>query len=348
MTVKSNDPPEGTNNDKRGILKTQYDKLADDWRSFNNLIWGVPTVAIAIMTGILIGAYDRLAEGTWERIASLGIGSIFLFALTIEVIKKRYHMNVISLLLQELQIELGLKKKFRFPLGVAGDIDNYLAKFTDDDKKRMFADYKHDPLFEFFRFSYARKYLTYVIFSAATILAVLAEWEFIYHQKLGDWWTTAGTGIVVGIVAIVIPIVWYEKRKRESQQQDYEVLAHRFHIDIFQKGKLEAADEILASDFVWRNPIIPSGLQRGPESVKKMASAVIDAIPDRQITHDDTIAKGDKVMIRWTMTGTPKKELFGIPPSDIPTSIVGFDLFCISSEGKIVEMWQQFSNGKWL
>jgi steroid delta-isomerase-like uncharacterized protein len=132
-----------------------------------------------------------------------------------------------------------------------------------------------------------------------------------------------------------------------QQQQENEALAHRFHMDIFQEGKLEVADEILDSDFVWRNPIIPSELQRGPESVKKIASAAIDAMPDRQITHDDTITKGDKVLIRWTMTGTTKKELFGIPPSDKPTSIIGFDLFHISNEGKITEMWQQFSNGKW-
>ena len=101
-----------------------------------------------------------------------------------------------------------------------------------------------------------------------------------------------------------------------SQQQENEDLAHRFHMDIFQKGRLEAVDEIIGSDFVWRNPIIPPELQRGPESVKKIASAVIDAMPNRQITHDDTIAKHDKVMIRWTMTGTTKRELFGIPPSN--------------------------------
>jgi predicted SnoaL-like aldol condensation-catalyzing enzyme len=132
-----------------------------------------------------------------------------------------------------------------------------------------------------------------------------------------------------------------------SQQHDNETLAHRFHMDIFQKGELGVADEILASDFVWRNPIIPPELQHGPGSVKKIASAVIDAMPDRQITHDDTITKNDKVLIRWTMTGTPKKELFGISTSDIPTAIIGFDLFRISSEGKIVEMWQQFTNSKW-
>jgi hypothetical protein len=48
-------------------------------------------------------------------------------------------------------------------------------------------------------------------------------------------------------------------------------------------------------------------VQRGPESVTKIASGVIEAMPDRQITHDITIAKGDKVMIRLTMTGTTKK-----------------------------------------
>jgi steroid delta-isomerase-like uncharacterized protein len=136
-------------------------------------------------------------------------------------------------------------------------------------------------------------------------------------------------------------------KDRVSQQQTNEALAQRFHMDIFQKGELGVADEILASDFVWRNPIIPAELQHGLDSVKKIASAAIDAMPDRQITHDDTIALGDKVLIHWTMTGTAKRELFGISPSDKPTSICGFDLFRISNEGKIAEMWQQFTNGKW-
>lgn len=62
---------------------------------------------------------------------------------------------------------------------------------------------------------------------------------------------------------------------QQEQDQENETLAHRFHTDIFQQGKLEVADEILASGFVWRNPVIPSELQRGPESVKKIASQII-------------------------------------------------------------------------
>jgi hypothetical protein len=41
-----------------------------------------------------------------------------------------------------------------------------------------------------------------------------------------------------------------------------------------------------------------------------------------------------------------KKELFGIPASDKPTTVVGFDLFRIAN-GKIVEMWQLFGPGTW-
>ena len=84
--------------------------------------------------------------------------------------------------------------------------------------------------------------------------------------------------------------------------------------------------QILAPDFIWRNPSLPSELKHGPEGVKKIASAIIDAMPNRQITHEDTIVKGDKVVIRWTMTGTPKKEVLGIPPSDKPIKMIGFDL----------------------
>lgn len=94
---------------------------------------------------------------------------------------------------------------------------------------------------------------------------------------------------------------------------------------------MSAADEILATDFVWRNPQIPAELSHGPESAKKIASAVIESVPDLRITHDDTISKNDKVLIRWTLTGTAKKELFGIPVSDKPLILVGFDLFRITN-----------------
>ena len=36
----------------------------------------------------------------------------------------------------------------------------------------------------------------------------------------------------------------------KEEEEKNEALAHRYHVDIFQKGKLEVADEILSTDFV--------------------------------------------------------------------------------------------------
>ena len=62
----------------------------------------------------------------------------------------------------------------------------------------------------------------------------------------------------------------------QRQEEKNEVIAHRFHTDIFQKGDLSADDQILAENFVWRNPNVPSELAHGPEGVKKIASAARD------------------------------------------------------------------------
>lgn len=125
-------------------------------------------------------------------------------------------------------------------------------------------------------------------------------------------------------------------------------LARRFHIEVFQEGKLEVADEILSKDFVWRNPGFPSEMRplRGPEGVKQMANAIISAFPDLKITHHEEVAEGDKVLIRWSMTGTQKQEVLGKPASNKQETVTGFDSFRIS-DGKIVEMWQYFGFGSW-
>lgn len=131
-----------------------------------------------------------------------------------------------------------------------------------------------------------------------------------------------------------------------EEEEKNQALALRYHNEIFQKGKLEVADEILSNDFVIHNPVLPKELRNGPGGTKKYASAIISAVPDRKLIHDDIFAKGDKVLIRWTNSGTNTGPLFGNPPTGKPYVATGFDLFCISN-GKIVELWQQYSFGNW-
>jgi steroid delta-isomerase-like uncharacterized protein len=123
--------------------------------------------------------------------------------------------------------------------------------------------------------------------------------------------------------------------------EENKALAHRFHMDLFQEGNLDAADEILSADFVWHGGFSPGEDQRGPEPTKQVASGLSTAFPDRRITHEDTIAEGDKVLIRWSVSGTQEGELQGIPPTGRRMTLTGFDLFRIDEGGKIAEMWQE-------
>jgi predicted SnoaL-like aldol condensation-catalyzing enzyme len=133
-----------------------------------------------------------------------------------------------------------------------------------------------------------------------------------------------------------------------NAEQENEVLAHRFHMEIFQKGKFSLVDEILTPDFVLHNPILPSDFSKGPESIKRFASGVVDSLTGHQFIHHDTVSKGDKVLIRWTLTGIAKRDFLGVTASDRPITVTGFDLFRISTDGKkLAEMWQQWNIGSW-
>lgn len=118
---------------------------------------------------------------------------------------------------------------------------------------------------------------------------------------------------------------------------DNEKIAHRFHMDIFQAGKLDVADELFAPDFVAHFP--GSDDIHGPEAVKEWAQAIRTGLPDLKLSHDHTVSQGDHVVIRWTGKGTHKGEMLGVPASGKRVTSTGYDEFRIQS-GKIVEMWQ--------
>ena len=86
-------------------------------------------------------------------------------------------------------------------------------------------------------------------------------------------------------------------QRRMNYTNKNEALARRFHMEIFRERKLHVADEILAPDFVLRNPILPSEFTCGPNGVKKFASIVADSSSEYEVVHHDTISNNDRVLI---------------------------------------------------
>ena len=119
-----------------------------------------------------------------------------------------------------------------------------------------------------------------------------------------------------------------------SDLEANKALARRFHDEIFEQGNLAAADEIVAPDFVWYSPPDQTDPTIGPEPVKEAATGFREFIPDVVLTDDDVIAEGDRVMIRWTATGTAQTET-----GPVPVSFTGVDIFRIE-DGRLAELWQ--------
>jgi steroid delta-isomerase-like uncharacterized protein len=116
---------------------------------------------------------------------------------------------------------------------------------------------------------------------------------------------------------------------------DNRLLARRYFDEILNSGNFSRAEALLASDFVFRNPPV---VARGIDEFTAAIGSVRAAFPDLRFTIHDEIAEGDKVVIRWTVTGTQRGEFFGRPASGRAIDVSGINIFQITG-GKIQEIW---------
>jgi steroid delta-isomerase-like uncharacterized protein len=128
-----------------------------------------------------------------------------------------------------------------------------------------------------------------------------------------------------------------EKEEQMSEQisEQNKTLARRWFEDMFNRGDLDAANEILSAEFVDH---LPREEERGLEELKHYVSIYRTAFPDIQDTVGDIVAEGDKVVVRWMSHGTHEGEFMGIAPTGRHVTFTGMRLFRIS-EKKIAESW---------
>jgi steroid delta-isomerase-like uncharacterized protein len=120
--------------------------------------------------------------------------------------------------------------------------------------------------------------------------------------------------------------------------EENKALVRREMEEIFQKGNLDVAEEIYAPDYVAYEP---TGEIRGVEGAKQFALTYREAFPDMQVTQEDQIVDGDKVVTRFTFRGTHQGELEGIAPTGNQVEVTGITIQRIS-EGKIAEEWLNY------
>ena len=117
-------------------------------------------------------------------------------------------------------------------------------------------------------------------------------------------------------------------------------MSRRLYEEVFGRGNLDAADEILDAECVNHGPGAPSS--KGREQIKRQATLLRTAMPDFEAILNDQFAEGDRVVSRWTGRGTHTGPLTtpsgALPPSGQADSFdeIRIDRF---AGGRIVESW---------
>jgi predicted ester cyclase len=117
-------------------------------------------------------------------------------------------------------------------------------------------------------------------------------------------------------------------------------LARKLYEEVFGRGNLDAADEIMAPDCVSHGPGAPPAT--GTDQIKRQAHRLRTAIPDLETVLNDQVGEGDRVVSRWTGRGTFTGPLMlpngPVEPTGRPISFdeIRVDRF---EDGRIVESW---------
>jgi len=114
-------------------------------------------------------------------------------------------------------------------------------------------------------------------------------------------------------------------------------LVRRWFKEIWNKGNLARADQIVAPNYANHDPAAAMP-ESGLAGFKKHVTTYRTAFPDLAIAVDDILADGNKVTVRWTARGTHKGTLLGIQPTGKEITTTGISLIRIAA-GKVAEHW---------
>jgi predicted ester cyclase len=125
-----------------------------------------------------------------------------------------------------------------------------------------------------------------------------------------------------------------------TTQQTNNKAAVRQFCDAVNTGDAElistAIDELVEPNALIRTPL---PLQTtGAQKMKEVFARLHRAFPDLQITVEDLIAEGDKVVSKNSVTGTHRGEYMGVSPTG--TSVIYDEIFILRfAGGRIAETW---------
>ena len=184
-----------------------------------------------------------------------------------------------------------------------------------------------------------RRFITLVTI-ALIVAAVATQWQRV--RELGGQVLSATTrrNQWQRVQGLTRQVLSRGTQETSVSLEENKALARRWVEDLFNAGTLEVADEIIAPDHVHHDPTLPD-IPPGPEGQKQVVNLYRGAFTNAHISIEDQLVEGDRVVTRWTSSGTHQGELMGVAPTGNQVRITGITINRISG-GKIEESWTNY------
>jgi steroid delta-isomerase-like uncharacterized protein len=115
-----------------------------------------------------------------------------------------------------------------------------------------------------------------------------------------------------------------------------EAVVRRFYEQMCNERKNELAPELFSDDHLMHDPQVPAG--PGPQGMADVISVYQKGV-DGHWGIEEIFSTGDRVIVRWTGSGTHNAELNGIPPTGKDIRVDAISIHRMS-DGKIAETWE--------
>jgi steroid delta-isomerase-like uncharacterized protein len=119
---------------------------------------------------------------------------------------------------------------------------------------------------------------------------------------------------------------------------DAKSIARRWFEEVWNQGRDETIEELLAPEAVAHNLNEPGEDVHGREGFKRHHDALRGAFPDLRTEVEDLIAEGDRVTVRWSARATHRGDHLGFPATGQPIAIRGTTILRVR-DGRVVEGW---------
>jgi steroid delta-isomerase-like uncharacterized protein len=115
-----------------------------------------------------------------------------------------------------------------------------------------------------------------------------------------------------------------------------QTISARYYDEILTRRRLEVFEEIFSPDFLCYST---DGTTTNLGQYKAAVNMSHSAFADLHVTIQDQIAAADKVVTRWTATGTHTGNFLGIPPTGKPLTISAIHIHQFKDH-RITGLWE--------